>query len=237
MLLIQTKPLLCVVITTILIYTKSCDCFSFGKRVTPNSLSSSPTSAMMMTMGCKIKNNRYSVVDSRNNVITSNSSRCTFQLHLSTTNNSNEQALNDDDDDDYHDHEIRELIISISLESDDVKRRKLLSETLEEKLNQEDVSAAAKFAHLWDVNIIKIGEQIQNEARAEAQNKADTLDSAATDSASDNYSEDDNDNDGNTAGSTSSIEKSMKEKQLWSMVDMMVQSKTLIKKLSTGGEK
>lgn len=101
--------------------------------------------------------------------------------------------------------EVRELILTLSLEADDEQRRTKLKSLLEEKLAQDDVVESAKFAHLWDTNIIQIGGEIQNNARLEAeQNKQ---------------------SENGTIGSG----KNEKEKQLWAMVDMMVQSKSITK--------
>lgn len=178
-------------------------------------------------MGCNTNinniNNRYSAHIRTNNPITS----ITFRLYQSKQ----EVDISNDNNNDDNNEKIRELILSISLESDDEKRRKRLSDTLEQNINQEkDVIAAAQFAHLWDVNIIKIGQEIQNEARMEAENKAAAL-------AGEEEKDDDGSRNMSNSSDDTNNEKSMKEKQLWSMVDMMVQSKTLIKKLSTVEEK
>ncbi len=108
--------------------------------------------------------------------------------------------------------EVRELILTLSIETDDEQRRTKLKSLLEGKLTQDDAVKSAKFAHLWDTNIIKIGGEIQNNARLEAGQK----------STSNNQQ-----NENGTVGS----EKNENEKQLWAMVDMMVQSKSIIKQI------
>ena len=121
--------------------------------------------------------------------------------------------LNEAKDSSIQDHQsnndVREMILTLSLESDDEKRRSRLSSLLEEKLKQSDDVDSAKFAHLWDTNIIQIGGEVQNEARAEAASKPTATNGDVI----------------------SDREKSQKEKQLWAMVDMMIQSKSIIKKI------
>lgn len=133
------------------------------------------------------------------------------------------QSKEDEDDSLSLSNEIRELILTLSLESDDETRRTKLSSLLGERLqNQDNVEYAAKFAHLWDLNIIQIGGEIQNEARIEAEQKQ------SSDSSS---SLEDGEKEKANGESIAVDARSEKEKQLWSMVDMMVQSKSVIKKL------
>ncbi len=195
--------------TTIL----SKSCFGFSTMMTSNK----PTVMAFATTTTDLPHSSLLLMRNRLNTnknVNSNSKLPFFQLFQTTTENT--ESEND---------EIRELIISTSLIPDDEKRRKTLQDILEEKLNQDDVNAAARFAHLWDINIIQIGGEIQNQARIEAEKKQKEKDAASGTSSSEESGESED---------ATTTEKNVKEKQLWSMVDMMVQSKTLIKKMSEG---
>ena len=105
--------------------------------------------------------------------------------------------------------EIRQLITEISFEKNDEIRRRKVECTLMENIDQNDAEAGARFAMLWDKTLIEIGGEIQNAARAKVEIK----------------NKDKQELNGTKNG------KSDEELKLWALVDMMVQSKALIKKL------
>jgi len=120
----------------------------------------------------------------------------------------------------YAESEIEEMgntIISISKERDDEKRRSIIISLIKEKTQADDPAEAAKFAHLWDITLTAVGGKFQNEAREKAYKTA---------------SETNNSKDGDQVedGTTRTPEKSDDEMQLWALIDMMIQSKILIKK-------
>ena len=126
--------------------------------------------------------------------------------------------------------EIRKLILDLSKIANDAERRTNVSNLLNEKLNQSNVSDSAKFAHLWDLSIIKIGAEIQNEARMDAERRASVTQEG--ESSVESKTNDGDDGDDGDDKKSQSENKSETELQLWSMVDMMVQSKSIIKELA-----
>ncbi len=106
--------------------------------------------------------------------------------------------------------EVRKTILSVSEEKDDEKRRSNLSSLINEKISEGD----QQFLQIWDKAIIQLGEELQMEARRKAM-ETQAVESENCDDASEE---------------TKEVTKSKEEIQLWALVDMMVQSKTLIKK-------
>lgn len=103
---------------------------------------------------------------------------------------------------------VRNLILSMSKEQNDEKRRKELSDLMTQKVEESKVDEEAKrFLELWDQTLIIVGGEVQEEARLKAMN-----------------------NPPQEKDRESPKEKSEDELQLWALVDMMVQSKTMIKK-------
>ena len=108
------------------------------------------------------------------------------------------------------------LIISLSLEFDDSSRRRRLAALFAEKLAKPD---QMRFTGLFDQVLTITGDRIHAQARKKALERASIV--------------------GTEAGNDVKIEnddfltgKSLEEKQLWALVDMMVQSKTLVKRAS-----
>ena len=96
--------------------------------------------------------------------------------------------------------EVRELILTISREQDDDKRRSELSSTM-----QGNISAkGGEFAEMWDKTLIQIGAEFQDELKRKAEE--------------------------NQGKEDESLKDKTDERQLWALIDMMVQSKMLIKK-------
>jgi hypothetical protein len=120
---------------------------------------------------------------------------------------------------------VTSLILSLSEETNDEVRRKKLSSLLSENLNQEDSVKAAKFAHLWDKIVIEMGSKVQEDARTKAQESdASKSEDKNTNSAPEVASS----QDGNAGV------KSAEELKLWIMIDMMIQSKQIIKSAMEG---
>lgn len=108
------------------------------------------------------------------------------------------------------------LIISLSLEFDDSSRRRRLAALFAEELARPDY---IRFTVLFDQVLTIAGNRIHAEARKKALEDAKTAETKAGDDVK-------VENDDLLAG------KSPEEKQLWALVDMMVQSKTLVKRAS-----
>ncbi len=122
------------------------------------------------------------------------------------------KSSSDDNDELFGDDmEMQQTIMSLSMESDDDTRRERLKSLFDDKLMQEnDDEAATKFVTLFESALTKVGTEIQSMARDRASKKS-------------------------TETTTKKEEgdkttKDPSEIQLWALVDMMVQSKTLIKK-------
>lgn len=104
--------------------------------------------------------------------------------------------------------EMRTLILTMSKEQNDEKRRKDLSDLMTKKVEESRIDEEAKrFLELWDQTLIIVGGEVQEEARLKAMKNPPQ------------ENEDKNPK-----------EKSDDELQLWALVDMMVQSKTMVKK-------
>mmetsp|Transcript_6356 Transcript_6356/g.11326 ORF Transcript_6356/g.11326 Transcript_6356/m.11326 type:complete len:205 (+) Transcript_6356:123-737(+) len=122
---------------------------------------------------------------------------------------------------------MEEVILSLSKESDDDKRREKLATILDEELeasaNNDESDKAAfgaeipRFAKLFQLSLDSVGERVQTAAREVAMEQQE---------------QNANNGDGthDDAGSEP-VErvKSAEELQLWALIDMMVQSKTRVK--------
>lgn len=141
--------------------------------------------------------------------------------------------------DDYTEKEIeemRELILSISLEPTDDDRRARLVNTFQEFLSLPNGSPK-KFTDLFDKVLIQIGGEKQEEAKQKYLEQQEQENNAGgEDSVAEEVSTDDDDNDADAESSTEPpkglVFKSPEEFQVWALVDMMVQSKTIVKKAS-----
>ena len=120
--------------------------------------------------------------------------------------------------------EVTSLIMSLSEEKNDDVRRNNLSSLLKERLNQENSIEAARFAVLWDTTIIEIGSKVQEEARKKAE------ESVTTECEEENINSDPE----VTSNLDSTRIKSAEELKLWAMIDMMIQSKHIIKNAMDG---
>jgi hypothetical protein len=108
------------------------------------------------------------------------------------------------------------LIISMSLEPTDNSRRQRLASVFSEELAKAD---CRRFAYLFDHVLTIVGDRVQVEAKTKAL--------AHNKDAEDSGDQDDENDDG---GDFMGMGRSPEEKQLWALVDMMVQSKTIAKK-------
>jgi len=127
-----------------------------------------------------------------------------------------------------------QLILSLSKESDDEKRRERLAAILDKELADSSDNAKAKgdsdetdsgseiprFAELFQLSLDSIGERVQTAARKKALEQQQTLDSGVDASDGKSTSE---------GGDVVKRQKSQEELQLWALIDMMVQSKTRVK--------
>mmetsp|Transcript_3455 Transcript_3455/g.5404 ORF Transcript_3455/g.5404 Transcript_3455/m.5404 type:complete len:143 (-) Transcript_3455:105-533(-) len=127
-----------------------------------------------------------------------------------------------------------QLILSLSKESDDEKRRERLAGILDKELadasnnaivegdsdEADSGSEIPRFAELFQLSLDSIGERVQTAAREKALEQQQTLDSG--DDASDVKSTSEGED-------VVKRQKSQEELQLWALIDMMIQSKTRVK--------
>jgi hypothetical protein len=105
---------------------------------------------------------------------------------------------------------MEELIVSISQEPTDEARRKRMSCVFAEALAE---LHSERFTSLFDQVLIIVGDRVQIQAQQKALQDADQSSSSGTINSQDFM-----------AG------KSAEQKQLWALVDMMVQSKIIVKR-------
>lgn len=109
---------------------------------------------------------------------------------------------------------MEDLILSISKEPTDETRRTRLGQVFAEALARPN-GAPKRFSDLFDQTLISVGDEVRGKAIAKAlqlQESAEPADDTTT--------------------NTTPAEKSVEELQVWALVDMMVQSKTIVKKSS-----
>lgn len=111
------------------------------------------------------------------------------------------------------------LILSLSLEPTDTSRRQRLASVFAVELSK--TASRRRFADLFDQVLAIVGDRVQLEAKKKAALERQTQDE------SDDEEVEESDDD---SGDFMSMGKSPEERQLWALVDMMVQSKTLAKK-------
>ena len=136
-------------------------------------------------------------------------------------------------------NDMDQLILSLSKESDDDKRRERLAGTLDKELADASNDASVnddsdesvidaeipRFAKLFQISLDNIGEKVQTDARAKAleqQQQQQNLDNG--DDADDTKIE----SEGGDIIPERRV-KSPEELQLWALIDMMIQSKTRVK--------
>jgi hypothetical protein len=122
--------------------------------------------------------------------------------------------------------EMRELILSLAREPTDEDRRKRLEQVFQETLARPN-GGPKQFSDLFGVVLTKVGEEVQMEAKEkffkEQEKLAETIETkAANDEATDDTAAE-------TETETERV-KAPEELRLWALVDMMVQSKTIVKK-------
>lgn len=120
--------------------------------------------------------------------------------------------------------EMQQRILSLSLEESDENRRERVANLFDSKLNGESEEDAAKFTLLFGETLNELGTQIQDMARSSAAAAAATSTTTETTSSGDENE------------TPTERVKSKEEIQLWALIDMMVQSKTIVKKFKNDQE-
>ena len=118
--------------------------------------------------------------------------------------------------------QMKDLILSLSLEPTDHDRRTRMRDVIHEQLDQPN-GTPDRFIDLFDETLIVLGSELQ----AEAKKKFFEDQAAALDKSEDEKTELVEPNEENSKPR----EKTPDELRLWALVDMMVQSKTIIKKV------
>ena len=112
--------------------------------------------------------------------------------------------------------EMEDLIVSLSLEPTDESRRERLKSIFEEELAKPN-GAPKHFSDLFDYALVIVGDRV----KAEAQEHAEKLQSM-NEEVEENVSVED----------SAASQGFPQQRQLWGLVDMMVQSKTIVKRAS-----
>ena len=139
-------------------------------------------------------------------------------------------SLSDKDDANYDNYtpaevtQMKDVIVSLSQESDDQARRLRLQTIMEVGLAGPN-GGPKRFATLFERVLTQVGEQVQNDAREKYSERASEEENSEEDAEKDVVQEGD---EGSSKGKAP--EKSPEELKLWALVDMMVQSKTMLKK-------
>ena len=104
---------------------------------------------------------------------------------------------------------MKRLVLSISSERDDEKRRNYVSRWITRQTERKDHQDGIKMLHLWDNTVIEIGEEFRQKLRTSARPCSTRL------------------------NADRDLEERINENELtlWAFVDMLVQTKTLLKRL------
>ena len=116
---------------------------------------------------------------------------------------------------------MEQLILSVAAEPTDESRRDRLQAVFLQELAKPN-AASSRFSHLFDQTLIVVGDRV----KLQAQQKALQLqqeDKTAQDEFEDDALED---------ITPAKAVKTEEEQQLWALIDMMVQSKTIVKRES-----
>eukprot|EP00980_Cylindrotheca_fusiformis_P001677 scaffold381_cov138-Cylindrotheca_fusiformis.AAC.13 len=113
--------------------------------------------------------------------------------------------------------EMKDLILSLSQEPTDHDRRTRLEGVFQEALARPN-GGPKQFSDLFDAVLTKVGEEVQTEAKKKFLSQLEEVCDEATDATAAEETRD------------GEREKTPEELQLWALVDMMVQSKTIVKK-------
>ena len=130
--------------------------------------------------------------------------------------------LGDSSDNNYTAQEIqnmRDLIFSLSLEPTDDDRRSRVKAVFDDALGGPN-GMPKRFTDLFDSQLLKIGDEVQSEAKKKF--------FEANEDVEENISASTVDDDGEVVP-PAKREKTEEELQLWALVDMMVQTKTIVK--------
>lgn len=129
-------------------------------------------------------------------------SRCHLQVCFSAAEGTNSESQQV--------QYMEDLILSLSVDANDASRRNKVASLFDEKLKNREGSES--FVQLFDQVLITVGDRVRIEAASQKQGKTK------------------NENSELSSFPLPVQQKSQTELQLWALIDMMVQSKTLIKK-------
>jgi len=123
--------------------------------------------------------------------------------------------------DDFNEKEVQamdDLIISISMEPTDESRRERLTKVFEEEMAKPN-GAPQHFSDLFGHALIIVGDRVKAEASEKAeQMAANSEENQEAEKGADGYAADE--------------EPFAQQRQLWALVDMMIQSRVIVKKAS-----
>ena len=122
---------------------------------------------------------------------------------------------------------MNDLIISLSHESNDDIRRQRVETLFQEQLEANDTSTntCQRFTNIFNRVLIEIGDQVRNDAILKSNIKLNEKAIRQRIEKDFDATEDSVDE-----GSSISNEKTPEQLRVWALVDMMIQSKTIVKK-------
>jgi len=124
--------------------------------------------------------------------------------------------------------EMEELIVSLSKEPTDRSRRHRVATVFDEELAKPN-GAPKRFSDLFDQVLVIVGDRVKYRAQKVAIEQQQQQEHQADDDSTKNIKDDESEKDSNNMMGRN---KTKEEKQLWALVDMMVQSKTIVKRAS-----
>jgi hypothetical protein len=133
-----------------------------------------------------------------------------------------------------------ELIISLTLEPTDESRRTRVTTLFTEELAKPN-GAPQRFTDIFDAVLMVVGDRVQTEARQRALEAAEEEQEEPEEEPNEEPNEEPEKDDEEQVVKPKAtfMERSPDERQMWALVDLMVQTKTLVKKangkLGTGG--
>ncbi|CAB9508907.1 expressed unknown protein [Seminavis robusta] len=116
--------------------------------------------------------------------------------------------------------EMEDLILSLSQEPTDESRRGRLQTMFDKELAKPN-GAPQHFADLFDCTLVMVGDRVKTEAQQVAEKLQEEAEAAKGDG-------DDDDEEAKPPELPESFKK--QQQQVWALVDMMIQSKTIVKK-------
>lgn len=157
-------------------------------------------------------------------LLTTLSSKQTTQTSRSNTSFKRYITIKDNDYSASEAQDMETLIMSLSYEQNDQTRRKKLLDLFQNELSK---PCPERFTNLFDAVLIDVGNKVRLEAIEKFESNQTNVETCNNNNGSSNTDQLSQENDGVNREAEL---KTREEIQIWALIDMMVQSKTLVKK-------